>query len=364
MITLPNSASHSGLNGKRKLHLLEIIGNAIVGGMEQHVRALIAHLPSEQFRITCICPYASPFTTELRRMGCHVLIMPIRDDPPWRSIQSGIAWVKEFDVDLIHAHLPNAYALGGLIGGLTQTPVVATIHGMYLTPLDIGISQTAGTHLLLVCQAAYSQALALGISKRNISLIPNGVDLRRFQPRGGRALRRALGVSADTPLVGFVGRLAWEKGPDRFVRAAELIHHERPDVRFVIVGSGGMEDQLSKMVKQAKLDRCVRMVGLSQDTSVVYPALDIVVQPSRVEGLPLAVLEAMACARPVVGMAVGGLPELIEPGTTGFLIESGDWQGVTHQFPNDWEGIASAVLYLLKHPALMKQMGQAARARV
>lgn len=345
------------------MHVLEIIGNAIVGGMEQHVRTLIEHLPNDQFRISCICPYESLFTQTLKRLGCRVLILPLKDEPPWRSIQCAVAWIRQFEVDMIHAHLPNAHALAGLAGALTGTPVVATIHGMQVTPLDLSIALTTNTHLLTVCQSAYLQALAMGVANRAVSLIPNGVDLRQFRQRSGRTFRRSLGIGKETPLVGFVGRLAWEKGPDRFVRAAEIVHAECPEARFVIVGEGAMEDHLRKMVRQAKLEKCVFLAGLAQDTCMIFPALDIVVQPSRSEGLPLATLEAMACARPVVGMAVGGLPELIQPGTTGFLIDSGELPGISSAFGNDAEGIAGAVLCLLKRPDLLKQMGQAGRER-
>src|ERR671939_690952 len=97
--------------GKGTTHVLEIIGNAIVGGMENYVANLISRLPSDQFRVTCLCPFESAFTVSLRRIGCTVFITPLRDDPPWHSIQMAVELIRHHHVDLIHAHLPNAHVL-------------------------------------------------------------------------------------------------------------------------------------------------------------------------------------------------------------------------------------------------------------
>ncbi len=94
------------------------------------------------------------------------------------------------------------------------------------------------------------------------------------------------------------------------------------------------------------------MAGLWADTAEVYPALDIVAQTSRSEGMPLALLEAMACGRPVVAIGVGGVPEIVEVGTTGFLAG-----------PQDCDGVATSVIELLEHPERLPELGRAARAR-
>lgn len=368
-----NRLSANGRNGSSngksratssKLHLMELIGNAIVGGMESYVLSLIQHLSHDEFEITCLCPYESRFTDALRALGCHVAITPIQDDPPWRSIQTGVALVRQRGIDVIHAHLPNAHILGGIIGGMARTPVVATLHGMNLSMLDLGICQTGNTHLIVVCQEAYHQALAVGIPANRLSLIPNGVDLERFHPaRNGDALRHALGVPLDARLVGFVGRLSWEKGPDKFVRAAEHVLRERLDTHFALVGEGPLQDSLKEQTKRAGLSDRIHFAGVSTQTEDVYPAFDLVAVTSRHEGMPLALLEAMASGKPVVALGVGGVAEQIQVGSTGLLIGTGDWTYISSGFPSDWEGVASAILHLLARPDVMTRMGQAARAR-
>ncbi len=114
-----------------------------------------------------------------------------------------------------------------------------------------------------------------------------------------------------------------------------------------------MEDELADQVRKAHLESVFHMAGLLANTWEVYPAFDILVQTSRVEGMPFALLEGMACGRPIAAMGVGGVPEIVEVGTTGILSAEGDWEGLGH-------GISK----LLLNPERMKQMGHAARKRI
>jgi glycosyltransferase involved in cell wall biosynthesis len=276
------------------------------------------------------------------------------DDPPWRSIQTAVEIVRNFDVDLIHAHLPKAHVLAGLAGALTRTPVIATVHGNTITTHELGIHRTTGTNLIAVCQEAYIQALAMGVPLDRVSLIRNGVDVERFRPceEARNAFRATLGISPETPLIGFVGRIDVEKGPDQFLQAAQVIHGEIPHAQFVMVGTGHQYDRMVALRGELGLEEHVHFAGLWPDTSQVYPGLDLLLQTSRVEGLPLALLEGMACGLPIVALGVGGVPELIEEGRTGMLAG-----------PGDWRGVGQRAIDLLEHPARMKAMGEAARHR-
>src|SRR4051812_1730956 len=101
-----------------RIHVLEIIGNAVVGGTEHHVERLIEHLPPERFAVTALCPFDSPFTDRLRKRAVDVLVAPMPDDPPWSSIQMACAMIRAGAIDLLHAHLPNAHVLAGIAGRL------------------------------------------------------------------------------------------------------------------------------------------------------------------------------------------------------------------------------------------------------
>ena len=364
-------SDHKGsgvLNGKtparRPIRLLEIIGNAIVGGMETYTRNLIANLPRDEYEVTCILPYESAYTASLRDLGCKVYITPIHDDPLWRSLEMSNEVVKQHRIDLIHANLANAHTLAGIVGRMTNTPTVATIHSRSLWIQELSVTRLTGMNLITVCQEAYAGALACGIAPENLTLIPNGVDTQRFTPtRSGGEFRASLGLDADTTLVGFVGRISWEKGPDKFVQVAHRIRQHCPDVHFAMVGEGPVEPEIRDLIAQTGMEDRIHMVGLRRDVETVYPAFDLLIQTSRSEAMPLALLEAMASGVPVVAIAVGGVAELVEGGTTGLLVSPGDWPGVSSPYPGDWEGIAAASLDLLRNPERLVGMRYASRVR-
>lgn len=336
------------------IHVLEVVGNAIVGGVEKYVQNLVRSLPGRGFKVTCVTPYESEVTAQLREIGCMVYVTHMEDNPPWRSIQFLSALINHQQIDLIHAHLPKAQVLAGVTACVTHTPFLTTIHGMDITSLELGILRTTGSHLTVVCQAAYAQALSLGIPEEKVTLVPNGVDVGTFNMRGnGRHFREHLGLSPDTRLVGFVGRMNWEKGPDMFIQAAAHIHQYLPDVHFVVVGGGPMREELEDQVRRASLEDNFHLPGVWANMKEVYVALDVLVQTSRVEGMPLTLLEGMASGLPVVAMNVGGVAEIIEVGTTGYLSAVGDWLG-----------LGDAIIRLLEDPELRKAMGVKGRARV
>lgn len=335
------------------LRVLEILGHATVGGMEVYVRNLIRHLPTDDFQVTLICPFESPFTTALRQMGCDVYIAPVEDDPRWRSIQLAIEVIRLHNIDIVHAHMPKAHVLAGLAARLTGIPAVATVHGMNITSHELGIWRAVSSTLVTVCQEAYTQALAMGVHPDRVHLIPNGVDVEMFHPDSdGSAFRASINVPADAPLVGFVGRLEWEKGPDQFLRAAEMVHRRRPDVYFALVGQGGMRNDLLNLAERLGIGDRVRFAGVRANMVDVYPAFDIVASSSRSEGMPLSILEAMACGRAVVALAVGGVTEIIESEGTGYIVSACDWEN------QSWR-----MLDLLDQPERITRMGQAARRR-
>jgi len=338
-----------------QIRVLEIIGNASIGGMENYMQNFLGHLNKDQFSVTCICPYESSFTTSLRQLGVKdVFITPIADDPRWRSIQLVIEIARLHEIDVLHAHMPKAHVLAGIAGSLIKKPVVATIHGMDVTSHELGITRAVGSHIITNCQESYTQALAMGISPNRLSLIHNGVDTTIFTPGNtNKELLNSLNLPEGTPLVGFVGRLEHEKGPDLFLMAVEYVHYRYPDVHFVIAGEGSMRGELEKICKQRRLDQHVHFVGWNTNCADLYRGLNILVHTSRSDGTSLVLLEAMSCGCPCVGIGVGGIREIIEHEHTALLAGQGDW-----------EEVGIRIIELLEEPERAVTMGMAARAYV
>jgi glycosyltransferase involved in cell wall biosynthesis len=344
----------SSTTSSARVHVLEVVGNGIVGGMETCVASLIARLPRDRFVVSAACPYESPFTAELRAAGVDVLVLPMPDDPPWSSVQIGCALVRASGIDVLHAHLPNAHLLAGMVGKLSGKPVLTTIHGRQLQMPDLEAHRATGTFLGTVCRHSYYHALGLGIDARALSCIPNGIDTERYRPAEQRSglLHAELALDASVPLVGFVGRLSPEKAPEVFVRAALLLRELAPQAHSVICGDGPMRASIEALVARCGLGERVHLLGVRRDMPRVYRGLDVCVCSSNSEAMPLALMEAMASALPVVATRVGGVPDLVEHGRTGWLVG-----------PRDFEGIAHTVARLLANNDERRAMGQRARER-
>jgi glycosyltransferase involved in cell wall biosynthesis len=330
------------------LRVLTITGNAIVGGMESAVLRLAQRLPAKGIRLTALCPFESPFTAALRDCGVPVHVAPMGDRLRWHAIQFAVALVREHDVGVVHAHMPAAHAVGALAGRITHTPVLATIHAMHLSMQDLEVHRLARTHLCVVSEAARVHAQSVGVAASRLTLIRNGVDSERFVPRP----RVATAVPGAPPLVGYVGRLSPEKNPALFLHSAALVHARLPHARFVVVGDGPLRAELESLAAKLRIDHVVTFAGECGDMPARYAALDLMLLTSWHEGTPLAVLEAMSCALPVVATAVGGVPELVVCGTTGWLVPAGDEAAM-----------AERAIALLQDRNTMHRFGQAARER-
>ena len=345
----------AGLAGpRRRVHVLEVIGNAIVGGMETWVLRSLERLPRERFRFTALCPFESAFTERLRGLDVDVVIGEMPQDPPWSTLQMAAALTTASQIDVLHAHLPRAHLLAGLVARLTERPVLATIHGRQLTTLDLEVHRSVRSHLSVVCRPAYYQALGMGVNPSLLSLEPNGVDSALFAPRPRRSdgLRRELGLDAGVPLVGVVGRLSSEKGPHVALRAAMLLHGRCPAARWVFVGDGELRADLEQTRQRLGLEEVVHFVGVRDDMPALYNELDVLLCSSHSEGMPLALMEAMASGLPVVASRVGGVPELVAHGESGWLTADGDH-----------DDMAGRLAALLDDAAAARRMGAAGRRR-
>lgn len=333
------------------IHVLEILGNAIVGGMETYVVRLARELARGAFRLSALCPFESRVSDALRDAQADVLIAPVRDDPEWSTIALAAQFVLDHDVDVMHAHLANAHVLGSLVSALTERPCVATIHGRAVPMLDFEAHKmTDGMHMAVVCRAAESHALAIGVARDRLHFVPNGVP-----PHDGTRredLAKQLGVGDDTPIVGFVGRLSPEKAPDLFLRMAAQLLPKHTNVVFVVVGDGPMRERLEAEAKVLGIAAHVHFIGERRDVLRLLPGLTALVVPSHAEGMPLALMEGMAAGLPVVATSVGGIPELVTHLQTGLLVTPGE--------PGE---LAIAVDGLLDDPPWAAAIGARARER-
>ncbi len=194
-----------------------------------------------------------------------------------------------------------------------------------------------------------------GFDPRKIVSIPTGIDLTVFSRKAADgALRRELGLSDQVPLVGTVAVLRGWKGHEDLVEAADVVLRSRPDARFLIVGDGPYRPQIEAAIAKKGLADRIVMLGYRDDVPAVLASLNVFVLSSfGHEGVPQAILQALAMEVPVVATNVGAVAEAVRDGETGFLVP-----------PRDTAAIASRIVELLSDPGLRRMMGEKGRGLV
>jgi glycosyltransferase involved in cell wall biosynthesis len=185
-----------------------------------------------------------------------------------------------------------------------------------------------------------------GFHLPDMQFIPNGVDITRFNPTHDDTNERAQVVVCITGL-------RYEKGIDVLLQAWYLVHQQTPQARLIIVGRGSLQNQLERMAEALGIAASVEFTGVQSDVPAQLHRGSIAVLPSRWEGMPNAVLEAMACGLPCVLTRVSGSEDIVQHGVNGLLVE-----------PEDYQGMAQALLTLLRDPLLTQKYGYAARETI
>ena len=311
-------------------------------------------------------PGEGTLEAEARAAGIEVVrIDALRRNPhPFHDARALAALVRLFrgwHPDLIATHMSKAGALGRIAGALVRVPVVHTYHGkgfhvfdswwktqLTLTAERLLARLTAGTIVVSDIQAREFAALHVG-SDATRRVIHYGLELQPFLEASRATLREELGVGPDMRLVGVVGRVVGIKGQDVFIRAAQQICRDRPNVCFVIVGDGDARVQFQALAKDLGIERAVRFLGWRRDIPEILASLDVVVLPTVLdfEGVPVAVIEALAAGRPVVATNVGGVAEVVHDGETGRLVP-----------PRDPVALAAAIRSLLDEPQAAMAMAK------
>jgi glycosyltransferase involved in cell wall biosynthesis len=266
--------------------------------------------------------------------------------------------VKRTGADVVHAHGYKADIYAYIALRASGVSLVSTCHNWldddrktsFYGILDRLILR-GYARVVAVSEDVRQRLLKSGVRADKVSMIRNGIDLRPFD-RAPAAVRHKLGWDAHR-IVGFVGRLSREKGPDIFLHAAARVLAQCPDTKFVLAGDGPDRAELDSLVDKLGIRDPVRMLGRCDDMPALYASLDIMVSASRREGLPIAILEGMASRLPMVATTVGEVPTVIQDGRTGMLVPV-----------EEPELLAAAIIELLRNPAKREQLGSAARQLV
>ena len=290
--------------------------------------------------------------------GVESYLIPCNGQMDRKAITSIRELVQRTGVDVVHAHGYKADIYAFFALRASGVSLVSTCHNWIDSDRKTSLYGMLDRLILrgyarvvAVSEEVRQRLLKSGVKANKVSMIRNGIDLRPFD-RASAVVRHELGWDSDR-IVGFVGRLSREKGADIFLDTAARVLAQCPDTKFVVAGDGPDRAELDALIDKLGIRDHVCMLGRCNDMPALYASLDIMVSASRIEGLPIAILEGMASRLPLVATAVGEVPTVIQDGRTGVLVPA-----------KDPELLAAAVIELLRNPAKREQLGSAARQLV
>ncbi len=271
-----------------------------------------------------------------------------------------VRFLKLQDIDILHSHEFFMNLYGAIVAKVAGIPHVATIHGQVeyaarklRRRLACRAVSRSGCMVSVSGQVLNRFNREVGVSKRRIRTVYNGIEVDRFQAPPESALRSELQIPSGVPVVGMVGNLYPVKGYPYFIRAMEQVKSRFPEARFLVCGRGKLQAQLEDMAKRCGLKDSLKFLGFRPDVPLLLQLMDIFVLSSLAEGLSLSILEAMAAGKPVVVTDVGGNREIVINGETGFVVP-----------PEDPSAIAEKVCLLLQNKEQADRMGERGLWRV
>lgn len=349
------------------IKVLKILNHFFIGGTERQFVYVANGLDRSRFAVDVACLRRDgPLLDALKRdMPVHTYPLQ-RSCYSFRSLQSQFKLMKDVrQFDIVHTYgwYPNVFAIPA--SRLAFGPAtIASIRdaGAYMTPAKIQALKLAcalADGVLANSNAGRDWLIAQGVKERKIEVIRNGIVVppRAERITGWGPVRYEFGIPTETPICACIGRVVSGKGIDDYVKAARILRDRGRDVRFLMIGVRSAEQnyhsEIETLAQNLGVADRVIFTGQRHDVASMLREVDIVVHPSLTEGLSNAILEAMAAAVPVVATDVGGNPELVLEGRTGFLVP-----------PKNPEEIANAVCRLVDDPQMARQFGSVARRRV
>ncbi len=329
--------------------ILYLNGVSEIGGAERALLSILARLNRELWVPLVACPVEGPFVNEVRSLGVPTYPMVF---PAWRKLAHLYKRLPAFwklskllqEIQPAILHVNDMYWVPQAIPAAKQSnvPVVSTIR-QNLHPIRVHQYQLNRVECLItVCKKTRDILIKEGVSPERASIIPTGVDIDRLTAEWtGTDVRGCLGIPLEAPVIGCLANVLEIKGHDILLLAFADVAKSYPNAHLLLVGrdTSRFGAQMHALANRLGIGVRTHFVGFQADVRPYVAAMNLVVLASRSEGLPVALLEAMAMGIPVVASAVGGIPELIVQRVTGRLVE-----------PENTSALSEAMLDYLVHP--------------
>ncbi len=354
-----------------RINVLQVVTRLVVRGVPRHVLELAAGLDRDRFQVDVLAGRGEPgegsLWAEAHQRGIRTMyldalqrsVSPVADV---RALARLYTVMRRGQYHIVHTHISKAGVLGRLAARMARVPVI--IHTYHGEVAEVAAGGTAArlfrwmegamarsTHrFIAVSQNTVKECLARGVGRaEQYQVIYNGIDLEHFTRRHSA---RPFDHPGAGPVIGLVGSLTAEKRVDVLLEAVRQVLENHEGLLLCVVGDGPLRDRLQALTGQLGLTGNALFAGLVPDVRPWLTHFDVLVSPSEREGLPTVLLEAMAMGCPVVATRVGGIPEIIEPGRTGLLVD-----------PNDPVGLASAINAVVNNPEQRHRMQEEGHRR-
>jgi glycosyltransferase involved in cell wall biosynthesis len=374
MAAIPDTTTPAATtSATRPLRLLWLIDSLHIGGAEALAVTFARHVDRSRVELFVCCLNSiggNPLEADLRAAGITPLNLGARNLRDVRAFRRLLQFVREQEIDLVHAHLTYASIWGALLARVTGIPMVSSLHVRVASTREQETSEQqrkrvgVRDRLLRFTLRRWSSAVIMvsaalrddylaggGLHGAPLRVVHNGIEVERFA--GDRTatrvrLQRELGIPLDVPLAATVSVLRPGKGVEVLLEAMRVV----PRLHVLIIGDGPKRDEWCAMADAYGLSDRVHWAGFRRDVNELLPGADLMIHPSLDDAFPTVLLEAAAAALPVVASRLGGIPEIVQEGVTGTLVPGGDASQ-----------LAIAVRTLLANPEALEEMGAAARAR-
>ena len=336
------------------MRIMEMISGTAVNGAVVNCVELTRALHARGHEVTIVCRPDSWVIPQLRNTSIPIITSSLKRWPP-DELKRIAAEIRARDIDVLHTHMSSANFFGVLLRRVFGIPCcVATAHNRYFQ-----LHWMWNDRVLAVSEATKQFHNRYNfVPRRRIDVVHNFIDDQRFRrvPRSlGPRLRDEMGIPKNCQLMGIIGDVIPRKGLLYLVRALPEVLAKTPDAHLVCVGHQRPEytEQVRAEAERLSVASHITWTGARNDIHRVMAMLDVYVLPSLEENMPLAILEAMASGLPVVASAVGGIPECVTEGETGFLVS-----------PADASGLATALTNVLTNSHVAARLGSNGRQRV
>ncbi len=298
---------------------------------------------------------------ESKKKELNTIIFEAQGRFNFSTVREVLNFVKKNQIKIIHTHNYKANFIGFWVTLLSPIKWVSTIHGWanidtklrWYEFLD-GIILRFTNKLICVSQSNYNALLHKRYAKERLAVISNGINLNDyFKTNPDAYLKESLGIQSNDLVIAIVGRLSPEKGHSILIKAFNKIAMSYPNMKCLIIGDGPLRNDIEKHINDLKLNSRIIFTGIRKDMPPIYNICNILINSSYTEGLPLTILEAMACSVAVIATDVGAVSQVIEDQINGLLIK-----------PGDWNLLAEKISFLLDDPSKRLQLAQEGEKKV